>query len=93
MKRFILPLLLLTAIPAFTAEAPKPAAPTCGKTVDECQKAVDGLNDQIADLRLAYGSVRQQRDAAQQQLNDAPINTAIQQQQADRAKTKAPASK
>lgn len=91
MKRFILPLLLL-AMPAFAAEPVKPPAPTCGKTVEECQKVVDGLTNDKADLQMAYGIVRQQRDAAQQQLNDTPVNTAIQQQQTAR-QPKAPPAK
>jgi hypothetical protein len=69
---------------AFAADAPK--SQSCGKTVEECQRVADTLNDEKADLQLAYQFVRRQRDAAQQQLNDTPINTAIQQQQAARQK-------
>lgn len=94
MRRFGLAFLFvaLAAVQAAIAAetiTPPPPAPTCGKTVAECQKAMDGLNDQLADLRLAYGAIRQQRDSAQQQLNDAVINNAIQQQQV--ARQKAPA--
>lgn len=85
MKRFVLTLLLLTMAPAYAADpAPRTGPTSCGKTADECQKIVDTLNDQIADLRAAYTLARQQRNNALGNPSDAEITQVIQQQQAAR---------
>jgi hypothetical protein len=65
MKR-VLSILLLSAMPAFAAESAKepPKPPACGKTAEDCQKAVDALTKQIAELRAAVQGATQQRDNA-----------------------------
>lgn len=76
MKRFVIGALLFMSTPALAADP----APTCGKTVEECQKKVDELNVQLKQATLAYNAVRQQRDSAQQSLADSLVNTYVQQQ-------------
>lgn len=68
---------LLVSGPASADEA-KPKAEesaknTCGKTVEECQKAFDEQTAKLAVETKAYIAVRQQRDSAQQAASDMQI--------------------
>lgn len=94
MKRIILSVILLSAAPAFAADPaakapPKP--PACGKTVEECDKLVADLREQLADTAAAYQGASQQRDAAQKSSYDTALTAYVAQQKAARAAAPAPA--
>jgi hypothetical protein len=92
MKRFILPMLFLAAMPAFAVDkepakdATKP--PACGKTAEECQRMVDSLTEQNSDLQAAYALVRQQRAIAVSNKDDAEVQNFIAQRQSSRQQEK-----
>lgn len=92
MKLFAIAFLLLTAAPAFAADhAPAAPPPACTK-LDECQKMVETLTGQVAQMTLAYQAVRTQRDQLQSGANDQQVNSYITQQTAAAAALK-PAGK
>jgi hypothetical protein len=64
-------------------EAPKP---TCGKTLEECQKAVDDLTGKLGQMTLAYQGARQQRMEAKAAPDDAALQTYVTQQSAQKQK-------
>ena len=85
MKRIVIAFIILGCAPAFAADLVSPlpkTVPTCGKTVEECQKQVDTLTDQLAKITLAYQAVRNQRINAQSAKDDADVNAYVQQQAA-----------
>ena len=45
----------------------------CGKTVDECQKKVDGLTAQLTNMTIMYQAARQQRINVQAAADDAAV--------------------
>lgn len=94
MKKIIAAILFLSAAPAFAADPaakapPKP--PACGKTVEECEKVVAELREQVADVQAAYQGARQQRDAAQASSYDTALTAYVAAQKAARASAPAPA--
>lgn len=80
MKRIIVALLLLSSVSAFAETAKETPKPTCGKTVEDCQKVVDSLTAQVAQTTLAYQAVRTQRDQVQANLSDQQVTAYIAQQ-------------
>lgn len=81
MKKTIAALLLFAAIPALAAEDAKPA-PTCGKTVEECQKAWDADEQKIRELNFAVQGATQQRDVATKGAADAQLQAWVSAQSA-----------
>lgn len=74
MKKIALAFLLL-ASPACAADA---VAPTCGKTIQECQVKVDAQAAQIADLTAQFAAMHAAAQLAVAQRNsvaDAAVNS------------------
>jgi len=84
MKRIALTLFLLASTSAFAEDA-KPK-PTCGKSVEDCQKVVDDLTGKLGEMTLAYQGASAQRDAnanaAAKSAADANLAAWINQQKA-----------
>lgn len=80
MKAFIVIVLAMGLSAANAAEPVK--APTCGKTVDECQKIVDDLTAKLTDETSAFTGARAQRDNLQQSILDKDVQAFVSQQRA-----------
>lgn len=81
MKTFFVLTACLLSTAAFAADpAPKPAAPTCGKTTEDCQKQVDDLTNRLAQATLSYQAERQQRINALTNAGDQVTQAYVTQQ-------------
>jgi len=88
MKKYIVIACMLLSTSAFAAE---PAKPTCGKSVEDCQKVVDDLTGKLGEMTLLYQGASAQRDAnasaVAKQAADANLATWVNQQKAAIAAT------
>lgn len=87
MKAVTIIALALLVTPAFAADK-TPPAPTCGKTIEECQKQVDDLANRLAQTTLSFQAERQQRISNQTALGDQATQAFVAQQQAAAAPKK-----
>lgn len=77
--KFVLPFLMLAST-AHAADVPtKPPTITCGKTIEECQKTVDGLSKQLADASRMVQALRIQRNNALADSSERELNAYLQQ--------------
>lgn len=81
MKRIAFAFLILSASVAFAADK-TPAAPTCGKTADECEKKVVDLQSQLQRMTTTAQGYRQLLATAQATNADSQIAAFVQQQTA-----------
>lgn len=89
MKSFLAASFCLIGTVAYAADqAPKPAAPTCGKTAEECQKQVEDLTNRLAQATLKYSFERQQRAQLQISISDHATEDYVAQQSAAAAAKK-----
>lgn len=80
-------ILLATAVSAHAADTPTrppvPEAkkPTCGKTVEECQKVVDDMTQKLGIAGLQIQGLQIQRDNFAKASANSDLNAYVQQQQ------------
>lgn len=74
--------LVLSSATAFAADEAKTAPkPSCGKTVEECQKALEIAEKKVLDLTTALQGAIQQRNMAAPAVLDAQLQAYVTQQE------------
>lgn len=68
----------LSVLLATPALAEDKKTPTCGKTVEDCQKVIDSQVTQIKQLTTAYQGATQQRNQSEINLLDTQLQAYIQ---------------